>query len=90
MYELSRQGIRIQPRKRKVFVRSFSVIEYRYPVVSFTTVVGKGVYVRSLAHDIGMNLGTGATLLSLRRTKIGDFSVGDAETLGSVLGELSI
>ncbi len=89
LYELSRQGVRIQPRKRKVFVRSFSVIEYQHPVVSFTTVVGKGVYVRSLAHDIGTNLGTGATLLSLRRTKIGDYSVDDADTLGSVLDELS-
>ena len=89
LYELSRQGVCIQPRKRKVFVRSFSVIEYQHPVVSFTAVVGKGVYVRSLAHDIGVNLGTGATLLSLRRTKIGDYSVDDAETFGSVLDELS-
>jgi tRNA pseudouridine55 synthase len=89
LYELSRKGVRIRPRKRRVFVRSFSVTAYQYPVVSFTAVVGKGVYVRSLAHDFGTTLGTGATLLSLRRTRIGDYSVTEAETLGSVLGEMS-
>jgi tRNA pseudouridine55 synthase len=89
LYELSRKGIRVRPQRRKVFIRSFSVIAYTHPVVSFATVVGKGVYIRSLAHDIGTELGTGATLLSLRRTKIGDYSVDDAETFGSVLDEMS-
>jgi tRNA pseudouridine55 synthase len=87
LYELSRRGVHVQPEKRSVFVRSFSIIDYRHPVVSFETVVGKGVYVRSLAHDFGQRLKGGATLLSLRRTKIGDYLVDDAADLGAVLHE---
>ena len=70
-----------------VFVRSFSITDYRHPVISFETVVGKGVYVRSLAYDFGQRLTCGATLLSLRRTQIGDYAVGDAADLGAVLYE---
>ncbi len=90
LYELSRRGVHVQPQKRSVFIRSFSITDYRYPVVSFEIVVGKGVYVRSLAHDFGQKLNCGATLLSLRRTKIGEYVVDDAADLGAALHERTL
>lgn len=50
------------------------------PFVSFVVGCSKGTYIRSLAHDIGQNLGVGAYLTQLRRTKIGNFSIEDATT----------
>jgi tRNA pseudouridine55 synthase len=85
LYELSRKGIDIKPPVRTVTVMSFSIVHYDYPIVGFIVVVGKGVYIRSLAHDFGARLGTGATLLSLRRQRIGDCTVARAVTLGTLL-----
>jgi len=84
MYELSRKGIEVRPKKRKVFIKKFSIIDYEDPRVKFNTVVGKGVYIRTLAFDFGERLGCGAFLLSLRRIRIGDFKVTDAVKVGDL------
>lgn len=55
----------------------------------FRAVCSKGTYIRSLAHDLGQAVGSGACLSSLRRTKTGGFSVEDAWTVEG-LGELSL
>lgn len=51
---------------------------------AFRVVCGKGTYIRSLAHDFGAALGSGAYLSSLRRTRNGDFSVDDAWTMEAI------
>lgn len=86
LYELSRKGISVAPAKRIVKVGSFTISEYDYPIVAFKAVVGKGVYIRSLAYDLGQRLGIGATLLSLRRQRVGEYSVAQARSLGTLLG----
>ena len=85
LYELSRRGIEVLPKSRKVFVKSFKIIACQYPVLKFSAVVGKGVYIRSLANDFGALLGCGATLVSLRRLRIGDYDVSRAKKLGDIL-----
>ena len=50
----------------------------RFPELDFEVTCSKGTYIRSLAHDFGRELGNGACLKSLRRTRIGDFKVEDA------------
>jgi len=85
LYALSRKGITVKPPKRTVKVSLFSVLAYDYPVITFRAVVGRGVYIRSLAHDLGARLEIGATMLSLRRHRIGDCAVTQAYTLGALL-----
>lgn len=85
LYELSRKGISVQPQKRRVFIKSFQITEFDYPKLKFNAVVGKGVYLRSLAFDFGNKLGCGATLLSLRRTRIGKYEVASAKKMGDIL-----
>jgi len=85
LYELSRKGQEVQPKKRKVLVKSFRIISIDYPIVRFDTGVGKGVYIRSLVHDFGKRLGCGATLLSLYRTRIGNYRVTDARKIGDIV-----
>lgn len=64
--------------EREVEITRLEVTEIRGPEVDFITDVGKGTYIRSLAHDIGQVLGCGAYLSGLRRTRIGEHHVDQA------------
>jgi tRNA pseudouridine55 synthase len=63
---------------RKTTIHYLKDIEINFPLVSFTVGCSKGTYIRSLAHDIGQELGVGAYLTQLRRTKIGDYTIENA------------
>ena len=75
LYQLSRKNQKVEIAARKVFVKSFSIVDIDMPILRFRAVVGKGVYIRSLAYDLGNVLRCGATLLSLRRTRIGEYGI---------------
>jgi tRNA pseudouridine55 synthase len=81
VYELARQGKEVKLEPRKLFIKEFSITKIKMPVVHFKVVCSTGTYIRSLANDYGEALGCGAYLSSLRRTRIGEFSVDDAMTL---------
>jgi tRNA pseudouridine55 synthase len=85
LYALSRAGIEVMPKSRKVFIKSFSITTIHYPFVTFHAVVKKGVYIRSLIHDFGKMIGGGSVLLSLRRVRIGEYHVMYAKRLGDII-----
>ncbi len=85
LYDLSRRGFNVQPKMRRVFIKSFNITECDYPKLKFDVVVGKGAYIRSLVYDFGNRLGGGATLMTLRRIRIGNYKVTDAKKLGDIL-----
>jgi tRNA pseudouridine55 synthase len=66
-------------KSRKTTIHYIKNVEINLPLVSFTVGCSKGTYIRSLAHDIGQSLGVGA-YLTLRRTKIGEYSVENAHS----------
>ncbi len=76
-YKRARKGEFIQPEKRKVDIKKINVLDYRYPFLKIIVVTGRGVYIRSLARDIGRELGTGGYLHSLVRTRVGEFMIED-------------
>ena len=78
LYTLARQGIEVKTEARQVTVHEFEVVHVDMPVVTFRIVCSTGTYIRSLANDLGAALGCGGYLSSLRRTRIGAFSVDDA------------
>jgi tRNA pseudouridine55 synthase len=77
-YDLARKGEEVEMKSRKTTIHYINNIEINLPFVSFTVGCSKGTYIRSLAHDIGQELGIGAYLTQLRRTKIGEYSVENA------------
>lgn len=77
-YESARKGQALELKPREVHVKSFELGEYQFPEVAFKVKCSKGTYIRTLAHDFGQLLGTGAYLSSLRRTSIGPFKIDDA------------
>ena len=80
LYEYARKGedVQIQPRTIEIF--KFEITKIRMPEIEFKVLCSKGTYIRSLAHDFGQALHSGAHLSSLRRTKIGDFNVDNAQS----------
>lgn len=78
LYEYARKGEEIEVKSRSVEIDKFEVDPSGFPEVDFKVVCSKGTYIRSLAHDYGQALGSGAHLSALRRTGIGEFQVENA------------
>ena len=78
-YDAARKGEYIKLKVRTVEINTFEVDQSNFPTIGFRIVCSKGTYIRSMASDFGKLLQSGAHLSSLRRTKIGDFDVNDAE-----------
>ena len=88
LYRLARQGIEVERPARSVIIRRLWLIDWDGLQPTIGVECGKGVYVRTLAQDIGAALGCGAHLGGLRRTRVGPFEVRDAIGL-EALGELA-
>lgn len=89
-YDLAREGKDVHLEPREVFIYDFSLLDAHFSVgVSGVKVIdvrasvscSSGTYIRALARDLGRVLGVGGHLVSLRRTRIGDFSIEDSRVL---------
>jgi tRNA pseudouridine55 synthase len=80
-YKLARKGEVVEVPERVVSIFSLELVDYTYPELKIRTHVGSGTYIRTLAEDIGKALGTGAYCSELRRTKIAEWSVENAEVI---------
>lgn len=83
LYELARQGISVEREKRKITIFNIDIldIDTENETVTIHVVCSKGTYIRTLCEDIGMKLGCGAYMNTLRRTASGQFSIDDAYTI---------
>ncbi len=79
-YDLARKGIDVEMKSRKTTIHYLNNVEINLPLVSFMVGCSKGTYIRSLAHDIGQSIEVGAYLTQLRRTKIGEYTVENAQS----------
>ena len=77
LYEKARRGEKIEVEYRKVNVHSFYITAIAMPKVSFEIKCGKGTYIRSIAHDFGAALNSGAHLSKLCRTAIGNYQLSE-------------
>ncbi len=74
-HRLARSGKQVRLEPRVVKIDNIMVLEYDFPRLEIQVDCGSGVYIRSLARDIGEKLGTGGYLKNLRRTRVGDFNI---------------
>ena len=84
LYELARAGKEVERKPRPVRIYELEILEFRLPVVVFRAVCSKGTYIRTLCSDIGGKLGCGGAMQSLKRTRVGRFSLEAARTLGEI------
>lgn len=73
-----RKGEQIELKPRGVTVKSVEIVDYSYPILKLQISTGPGVYIRSIANDLGEKLGTGGYLKSLLRTRVGKFELNKA------------
>ena len=83
LYEYARKGEEVEVSKRKIEISEFEINTSAFPEIGFRVVCSKGTYIRSLAHEFGQALHSGAHLSELRRTKIGDYSVENGMDIAS-------
>jgi tRNA pseudouridine55 synthase len=74
---------------RVVRIDALLLLDYAWPVVELRIDCGKGTYIRSLARDLGVALGTGGHLQSLRRTAVGPYHVDQALRLNDLPSTLN-
>jgi tRNA pseudouridine55 synthase len=82
LYKLARRGVEVKREPRKVVIENFFLEAVDDSLLRFSLVCSKGTYIRTLAADIGMVLGCGAHLATLRRTGFGPFVIENAVPLG--------
>lgn len=81
LYRMARAGLQVSPRPARVVIHDLRVLRFEPPDLELEIRCSTGTYIRSLAHDLGRNLGCGAHLTALRRTAIGEFPVERAAPL---------
>ena len=87
-FDYARSDEEIELKARDIHIDDFKLNLERFPEIDFEVTCSKGTYIRSLAHDFGLELGNGACLKSLRRTRIGEFRVEDAWQLEDLKNEI--
>ena len=85
LHKLARQGREVERKPRLIHIYRFDITDYEEPFAYFDVVCTKGTYIRVLAQDLGLKLGCGAHLTSLRRTASGGFQIDDAHDLSTIL-----
>lgn len=88
LYEFARAGETVEIKPRLISINEFEITKINDLEVDFRVVCSKGTYIRSLAHDFGKALNSGAHLSALRRTKIGDFNVANAISVEDFIKDL--
>ncbi|MFY8038035.1 MAG: tRNA pseudouridine(55) synthase TruB [Cyclobacteriaceae bacterium] len=83
-YKFARKGQELVLPPREVSISAFEITDIQKPVIRFRIVCSKGTYIRSIARDFGQELGVGAYLSELVRTRIGAFRLEDAISVEAV------
>ena len=84
-YDYAREGKEVVMKTNKVLIDSFSINSERFPEVDFEITCSKGTYIRSIANDFGKMLGSGGTLIALRRTASGEQRIEDSVSVDDFL-----
>ena len=81
LYELAREGITVERAPRQITIYELHLLDATFDTLTLDVACSKGTYIRSLAEDIGHDLGCGATVTALRRTQAGQFLLANAKTI---------
>ena len=84
LYELARAGKEVERQPRPVEIFKIRIESICLPRVTMTVACSKGTYIRTLCHDIGIKLGCGGAMKSLKRTRVGEFLIKDSLSLGEI------
>ena len=84
LYHLARKGIEVERSERDVTIEYINLLDFKDNKAKIETKVSKGCYIRSLIYDIGQDLGTYATMITLQRKQVGDYSLENSYSLEQI------
>ena len=84
LYQLARQGIKVDLKPRRIRISSLELKDFSLPNAEILLECSKGTYVRKVAEDIGEFLGCGACIARIHRTKVGPFDIKEAKDLNDI------
>lgn len=85
LYDYARKGIFVNINERTVKIHRIELLSFEYPFFTMIVECSTGTYIRSICHDIGQMLGVGAHITTLKRTRIGHFSINDSVSIEELL-----
>jgi len=83
-YEYAREGIEVEMKRAQITIYDAKLLTYELPRIVVSIRCSKGTYIRSIARDLGVELGSGGHLTGLRRTRSGNFRAEECYSLESV------
>lgn len=87
-YKMARKGKEVNIKAKELVIDEMELVGMQLPVITVRVVCSKGTYIRALARDIGEALGSGAHLVGLRRTRVGDIRVESCEQVDRLIDRL--
>ncbi len=84
LYKMAQKGVKLELPKRNITIYAIELLDYTDNCLIIKVACSKGTYIRSLAHDLGQQLGCGAYLSNLRRNSVGKLSVNNALTISEI------
>ena len=84
-YDLARKGEEVKLKAKTLVIDEIELLDYDLPVIKIRVVCSKGTYIRALARDIGEALHSGAHLIALERTRVGEVKLEDCMTVDDFL-----
>ena len=88
-YQFARKGTEIELKPKLLVIKEIELVRVALPVIELRIVCSKGTYIRALARDIGKALNSGAYLIGLKRTRIGEYSIDQCMDLAELADVLS-
>lgn len=83
-YKKLRKGQTVTLGKRQVLIKDIQILKYDWPLLELRVVTGPGVYIRSLARELGEALKVGGYVKKLKRTRVGEFTIENSKTVDSL------
>lgn len=87
-YKYARKGTEVELKAKPLEITNLEILPSQLPELRLRIVCSKGTYIRALARDIGEALGSGAHLTALRRTRVGDISIGDCLSIDEAVAAI--
>ena len=88
-YQFARKGKEIELKSKMLFIKEIELLSYAMPEIELRIVCSKGTYIRALARDLGKALNSGAYLIGLQRTRIGEYTIDQSLDLTELADMLS-
>jgi tRNA pseudouridine55 synthase len=88
-YQFARKGKEIELKSKTLVIKEIELLRYELPEIELRIVCSKGTYIRAIARDIGIALESGAYLIGLQRTRVGEYSINQSLGLAELAAMLS-